>query len=329
MSSSRVRPRAREPLLLVVLGPTGSGKTALSLLLAERFGGEIVNCDSIAIYREFEVGTAKPSLADRGRVPHHLFDALAPTEPSTAGDYARRARAVLTEIRRRGRLPIVVGGTGLYLRALLAGLFAGPPRSQELRARLRREAAARPAGYLHRLLRKLDPSAAARIHANDSAKLIRAVEVCLAARRPMSELLRGGRAPLTGFRILRIGLDPERSALYARLNLRAAHMFSAGLVEETRALREKYSGSALPLAALGYKQASQLLRGELTREQAIAAAQQAHRNYAKRQMTWFRGEPDVHWLKGFGDDAEVQKKATALVRSAEKKATRPATRRKA
>ncbi len=305
----------QEPVAIVILGPTGSGKTALSLALAERFSGEIVNCDSVAIYREFEIGTAKPSKHDRARVPHHLFDIAAPTEEFTAGEYSRRAREVLAEIAERKKLPIIVGGTGLYLRALLDGLFAGPPRSEELRARLRADAQDKDKGpqHLHQMLARLDPGAAGQIHKNDVPKLIRAIEVALTAGRPMTELWQAGREPLRGFRILRLGLDPERNALYARLNQRAAQMFERGLVEETKALLEKYGEAARPLASLGYKQAMQLLRGESDRKLAIWAAQQSHRNYAKRQLTWFRREPDVCWLKGFGDDAAITEQAVELV----------------
>src|SRR5437868_10251200 len=233
-------PASREPLLIAIVGPTGAGKTTLSLALAERFGGEIVSCDSVAIYREFQIGTAKPSPAELARAPHHLLEVLAPTEASTAGDYARRARAVLDGIKQRGRLPILVGGTGLYLRALLEGLFAGPPRSDELRERLRAAAELNGPDHLHELLARLDPQAAEKIHASDHSKLIRAIEVCLATRSKMTELWEKGRDPLTGFRILRIGLDPDRAALYQRINERAAEMFNRGLVRETKALREKY-----------------------------------------------------------------------------------------
>ncbi|MGH9501607.1 MAG: tRNA (adenosine(37)-N6)-dimethylallyltransferase MiaA [Terriglobales bacterium] len=295
-----------EPLLLAVLGPTGSGKTALSLALAERFHGEIVNCDSVAMYREFEIGTAKPNAAERARVPHHLFDFVDPTSHITAGEYNRRAREVLNQIRSRDALPIVVGGTGLYLRALLEGLFAGPQRSEEVRARLRERAAEKPTSYLHRILDRLDPAAAAKIHANDIPKLLRAIEVCLASRTKMSEMWKQGREPLEGFRIVRLGLDPERCALYDRINRRALRMFDAGLVEETRSLLEKYGPTAPPLTALGYKQAVSLIHGEIDCKSALQMAQQAHRNYAKRQMTWFRREPDVIWTSGFGDDLRVQ-----------------------
>jgi tRNA dimethylallyltransferase len=302
-----------EPLLVVVLGPTASGKTVLSLALAERFQGEIVNCDSVAMYREFDLGTAKPTASERARAPHHLVDCVAPTSHITAGEYARQARQVLDEIKVRGHLPILVGGTGLYLRALLEGLFPGPQRSEELRERLRQLAEGRGSNYLHHILRRLDRAAAERIHAHDVPKLIRAIEVCLASREKMTELWQRGRDPLRGFRILRLGLDPDRQALYERINRRAKQMFDAGLAEETQRLVEKYGDAVGPLSALGYKQALQFLHGDLTREQALQAAQQAHRNYAKRQMTWFRREPEVHWLRGFGDEAQVQHEAVTRI----------------
>ena len=298
-----------EPLLVVVLGPTASGKTALSFAIARRFCGEIVNCDSVAMNREFEIGTAKPSAEERAEVAHHLLDYVDPNAHVTAGEYARQARQVLGEIAQRRHLPIVSGGTGLYLRALLEGLFPGPQRSEELRERLRERARRRGAEYLHRILQRLDSSTAERIHANDVPKVIRAIEVCLASRQPMSELLRQGREPLRGFRILRLGLNPERGALYERIDERAAKMFQDGLIEETRNLIDKYGEGARPLTSLGYKQAVQFLRGEMDRESAIRAAQQAHRNYAKRQMTWFRREPNVHWLAGLGDDPGIQVEA--------------------
>jgi len=301
------------PLLLVILGPTASGKSALAVELAQQFAGEVVSCDSVALYRHFEAGTAKPSHEQRRLVPHHLLDIAEPDQPFTAGEYARQARAVIREITGRSHLPIVVGGTGLYLRALLEGLFPGPQRSEELRERLRSRAAEHSSQYLHRILTRLDPETASKIHANDLPKLVRAIEVCLAARAPMSELWKErGRDALQGFRILRLGLNPPREKLYDRINARALKMFEAGLIEETTSLLDRFP-SAAPLNALGYKQAVQLLRGEITGKQAITAVQQGHRNYAKRQMTWFRREPDVLWLEGFGDDLTISRRAAELV----------------
>lgn len=302
-----------DPLLVVLLGPTSSAKTSLSIAVAERFRGEIVNCDSVAMYREFEIGTAKPTVTERAQVPHHLFDFVEPSGYINAGEYSHLARKVLGEIRERGNLPIVVGGTGLYLRALLDGLFSGPRRSEPLRDKLRQRAECRGSAYLHSVLSRLDPKTAEKIHANDTPKLIRAIEVCLTSRQKMSELWQKGRDPLTGFRVLRLGLDPPRHELYDRINQRAERMFDAGLVDETRRLLDKYGGKATPLTALGYRQAVQLIRGEIDYSTAIQATQQAHRNYAKRQMTWFRREPDVLWLRGFGDDERIQDDAVALI----------------
>ncbi len=309
-ASSRPLDEIRDPLVVLLLGPTGSGKTALSLSLAERFNGEIVSCDSVAVYRGMDLGSAKPTAAERARAPHHLIDVANPDEPFTAGAYSRRAREALREIAARGRLPIVTGGTGLYLRALTEGLFAGPERQDELRERLREAAEKRGSLWLHRMLARLDAARAESIHANDTPKLIRAIEVCLAARRPMSEVL--ARDPLTGFRLLRIGLNPPRAALYERINQRCAAMFAAGLVEETRGLLAQH-GPVKALDALGYRQALAVVRGEMSEEAAIAAAQQGHRNYAKRQMTWFRREPEVRWIAGFGDAAETVQAAISVI----------------
>ena len=310
-----------EPLapLLIVAGPTASGKTALALALAQQFSGEIVSCDSVAVYRGMEIGTAKPTLAERASVPHHLIDVFPPDAPCTAGDYSRLAREAIRGIAKRDRLPIVCGGTGLYLRALVDGLFPAPPRHEPLRVRLRNLAQLRGPAHLHRILARLDPAAARLIHANDAPKLIRAIEVTLAARQPITrQWQQQPHDPLTGFRILRLGLNPPRAELYARINRRAAQMFNpptqgGGLVEETAHLLAQYGPDCRPLTSLGYAQAAALLRGELTGDQAIAAAQQGHRNYAKRQLTWFRKDPALHWLPGFGSDQEVIQQASALV----------------
>ena len=299
-----------DPLAVLLLGPTGSGKTTLSLALGQRFGGEIVSCDSVAVYRGMDLGTAKPSAEDRARLPHHLIDVTEPNQPFTAGEYSRQARAALRDICRRGKVPIVTGGTGLYLRALTDGLFAGPARQLELRARLERSRQRRSVLWLHRLLTRLDPTSASRIHANDTPKLVRAIEVCLTARKPLSEVQT--RDPLSGFRLLRIGLNPPRQQLYARLNLRAEAMFASGLIDETRGLLERF-GPVQALDSLGYRQARAVLAGTLTLEAAVEATRQGHRNYAKRQLTWFRREPDVHWIEGFGNDAETIRAASELV----------------
>ena len=302
-----------DPLLVVILGPTGGGKTSLSLELATRFHGEIVNCDSVAMYREFRIGTAKPTPQEQSRAPHHLFDVIDPKSYTTAGEYARQAREVIREISTRRALPIVVGGTGLYLRALIDGLFPGPARSEMLREKLRVRASEKGTQHLHRILQRLDDASAARIRANDVPKVIRAIEVCLIARKPMSDQWERGRDSLAGFRILRIGLNPDRKQLYDRINERVHRMFDAGLVEETENLLQKYGETARPLSSIGYKQVAQLIKEEFDREGAIRHVQQAHRNYAKRQMTWFRRESEVKWIAGFGDQAEVIEQAISLI----------------
>lgn len=299
--------------LVVVVGATASGKSSLAIRLAEEFDGEIVSCDSVAVYREMEIGTAKPSFEERRQVPHHLIDVAWPDEACTAGDYSRLAREALRGIAEREKLPIVAGGTGLYLRALIDGLFPGPGRQPELREKLRGKAAERGAGYLHRVLARLDGAAAKAIHSNDVPKVIRAIEVSLAAKEPLTEQWQKGRDALTGYRILRLGLDPPRERLYERINKRAAEMFDRGLVEETERLVGRYGFECRPLGSLGYAEAVAEIRGESTREEAVSRAQQGHRNYAKRQGTWFRREVGVHWLKGCGGDDEVVAEAKDLV----------------
>jgi tRNA dimethylallyltransferase len=303
--------------LIVLAGPTASGKTALALRIAEQFNGEIVSCDSVAVYRGMEIGTAKPTLEERELVPHHMIDVAWPDEQVTAGDYSRLAREALAGIVERGRLPIVAGGTGLYLRALIDGLFPAPPSRPELRERLRKRAAKRGPEHLHRILARLDRAAATAIHANDLPKVIRAIEVSLASqdasRKPMTEQWQRGRDRLEGYRILRLGLNPVRERLYERINQRAAAMFDRGLIEETTQLIERYGRECRALGSLGYAQAAAVLAGAMTREEAVSVAQQGHRNYAKRQLTWFRREAEMHWLNGFGGDEDVVNEATHLI----------------
>lgn len=298
------------PPLVAIVGPTASGKSFLAVWLAQRLGGEVVACDSTQLYRGFDIGTAKPAIAERAGAPHHLIDVLTADQNSTAGSYRQIAVAALEEIRGRGRLPILTVGTGLYLRALLEGLAEVPERSEELRERLRLSAKEHAPGYLHRALKRLDPAAAAKIAAADEQKLIRAIEVCLLAKKPLSQVHQTGRKPLTGWRVVKLGLLPQRELLYKRIHERTESMLAHGWVEEVRAL---VSGgvpeTAKPFDFIGYRELRSVVRGDTTLEQARGAIQQATRRYAKRQLTWFRKEPAVHWLAGFGDDAAIQREA--------------------
>jgi tRNA dimethylallyltransferase len=304
---------AADQPLIVLVGPTASGKTSLALQLAEAFNGEIVSCDSVAVYREMEIGTAKPTREERALIQHHMIDIAAPGEACTAGDYSRQAREALTGITERGHLPIVTGGTGLYLRALIDGLFPAPSQKPGQRERLRTLATSRGPAYLHRLLTRLDAAAAAAIHPNDVPKVVRAIEVSLAAEGPLTQQWQKGRNALTGYRTLRLGLNPPRERLYERINQRAAAMFDRGLIEETERLIARYGEDCRPLTSLGYAEATAVLKNELTREQAAARAQQGHRNYAKRQLTWFRRESNIHWLEGCGSDEDIAQQALQLV----------------
>jgi len=312
------------PPLLAIVGPTAAGKSALALALAERWNGEIVNYDSVQLYRGFDIGAGKVPPSERRGVPHHLLDVAEPDQVFTAGDYRREALRALESIRERRRLPVLAGGTGLYLRALLLGLFEGPRRSESLRARLKAmaerhrrridrscrgsEGGQNGGEFLHRLLRRLDPAAAARIHARDQQKILRAIEVCLLARQPMYGMLERGRTGLHGFNVIKIGLSPDRARLRERIDRRVERMFAAGLLDEARRAIELPDGPRLkPLEALGYRQACAVLRGEITREDAVRETQAATRQYAKRQITWFRRETGVTWFAGFGDDPDIQR----------------------
>jgi tRNA dimethylallyltransferase len=301
--------------LVAIVGPTASGKSALGVWLAEQLGGEVVACDSTQLYRGFDIGTAKPTPAERRGVPHHLIDVLSPLEVATAGGYRQMAAAVLQELRHRDRLPIFTVGTGLYLRALLEGLAEVPQRSEDLRERLRGSAAGHLPGHLHRMLARLDPEAARKISPADAQKLIRAIEVCLLARKPLSEVHRQGRAPLQGWRALKIGLTPSREALHPRIHARTDAMLAAGWLDEVRALlKSGMLEDAKPFDFIGYRELRSVLSGSLTMDEARGAIHQATRRYAKRQLTWFRREHGVHWLTGFGDEPAIQAEALSWLK---------------
>lgn len=312
----------RELPLVIIVGPTASGKSKLAVWLSLQLGGEVVACDSTQLYRGFDIGTAKPSEEERRGVPHHLIDLLEPGEEATAGGFRERAIIVLEDLRKRQRLPIFTVGTGLYLRALLEGLADVPQRSESLRERLRTSALEHAPGHLHRILRRLDSVSAGKIAAADEQKLIRAVEVCLLAKKPLSEVHRSGRTPLEGWRAVKVGLQPERETLNERVHARTETMLASGWMEEVRRLVA--SGlweDAKPFDFIGYRELRAVLRGEMKLEAARVAIEQATRRYAKRQMTWFRREAGVRWLRGFGDDPKIQQEALNFVREELRQAT--------
>ncbi len=297
--------------LVAVCGPTGSGKSALAIELARHFDGEIINCDSMQVYRGFDVGTAKLPISERGGIQHCLIDVAEPAKGFTAGDFARLGRDALRDISDRGKLPILCGGTGFYLRALIDGLSPAPPRDESLRASLAAAEQRRP-GVLHRWLRRFDPAAAARIHANDSPKLIRAIEIrILSARHGSSSQPRDR---LEGYEVLKIGLFPPRQVLYASLDQRCEQMFDGGLLSEIRGLLDAgVPPSAKPFESLGYKEGLAFLNGTLTREAALEQMKRDTRRYAKRQITWFRHEPGIVRIEGFGTDRDAEDTAMRLV----------------
>jgi len=291
------------PRLIVILGPTASGKSTLAIHLAERFGGEVLACDSTQVYRHFDIGTGKVPREQQRGIPHHLVDIVEPHEVFTAGEYRRRATEVLEDVTKRGKQPIMTAGTGLYLRGLLEGLAEAPERSEELRARLRQHLNRFGPEYIHRLLRKLDPEAAAKIAPRDAQKAIRAIEIRVLSGERVTKLFRKGRVGLAGYAVTKIGLAPSRDALYTRIDLRVQQMLDAGWVAEVKRLMEMgISASAKPFSFLGYSHLRQHLEGGMELKAAIQEIQQTTRRYAKRQITWFRKESEVHWFQWIGDD---------------------------
>jgi tRNA dimethylallyltransferase len=303
--------------LLAIVGPTASGKSAMAVSLAERFGGEVVACDSTQVYRGFDIGTAKPTREERRGVPHHLVDLVDATELFTAAEYRRRALEILADLHHRGRLPIFTAGTGLYLRALLAGLSDAPARSSALRARLDASVARRGETHLHRLLKRVDPAAAERIFPQDRQKLVRALEIRFLAGKPLAEVYRAGRDSLAGYAPLKIGLNPPRALLYERIEKRVHTMLAQGWRAEVAALlastHASTDGTAKPFEFIGYREMREHIEKQKPLPETIAAIAQATRRYAKRQLTWFRKEPDVVWFAGFGDAPEVTEAVSARV----------------
>jgi tRNA dimethylallyltransferase len=284
--------------LIAIVGPTASGKSALALRLARERDGEIVSCDSQQVYRGLDIGTAKASPEERRAVPHHLIDVVDPDQEFSAAEFARRGRAALADITARRRLPVVAGGTGLYLRALLEGLFDGPSRDEETRRRLEDLADRFGDPRLHRLLSHRDPASAARIHPRDRVRIVRALEVLRVTGRPLSDHHREKPDPLTGYRTLVVGLDPDRAALRRVVEERTRRMIEGGLLDEVRGLLDRgYAPNLRPLQSIGYREAVAVVRGEMGPAEAERAIVTATMRFAKRQMTWFRHQADVTWFR--------------------------------
>jgi tRNA dimethylallyltransferase len=298
---------------IAVLGPTGSGKSRLGLALALQFQGEIVSCDALQIYRGMEIGTAKASPEERRSLPHHMLDLREPGQDFSAGDYQRLAREVLCQVRDRNRIPFVVGGTGLYFRALTQGFFEGPGRSEWLRARMRRIVHRRGPRCLHAALSNIDPAAAQRISPADSSRIIRAYEIYLVTGKTMTWWQQQPTDCLHGFRWLRLGISWPRQELYQRINQRVDEMFAAGFVAEVRTLFSRYPRECHAFKGIGYRQIADYLEGKCSLESAIEDTKMESRRYAKRQLTWFRSMGDLVWLEASPDWEALQKQAVQLV----------------
>ena len=290
--------------LVAVLGPTATGKSALALAVAERFDGEIVNCDSTAVYRGFDIGTDKIAAADRRGIPHHLIDIADPTDDYTAAQYARDAAAAIRDIHSRGRLPILAGGTGFYFRALTRGLFPGPGRDTELRARLESIAARRDVTFLHRMLGKVDPASALRIQPRDLKRLVRALEVFFVTGRPLTAHFAETASPIPDVEVVAIGLRLPAADISVRVTRRVDEQFDRGLLDEIRTLLARgIPEDARPFGGLVYRQAMEHLKGVRDEASTRALIAQENRRYARRQLIWFRKEPNLSWFDGPGESA--------------------------
>lgn len=286
-----------KPKLVIILGPTAVGKTALALEVAERLNGEIINADSQQVYRYMDIGTGKPSLPDRGRIPHHLIDIVNPDEEFNAAFFRRAATEAIQTIRARGRSAIVCGGTGLYLKALTQGLFEGPGQDPALRRTLENEIAELGLGTLYRRLMQIDPAVGSTIHPNDRQRIIRAVEVCQLTGRPLSGWQKAHAFRDDQYTVLKIGLNRDRAELYDLINGRSEAMVRIGLLEEVRRLVDLGYGLALrPLQSVGYRQMGEVLQGKTSLAEALAVMKQETRHLAKRQLTWFRRDSEIRWL---------------------------------
>ena len=302
------------PIVLAVLGPTASGKSALGLALAERYLGEIINCDSTAVYRGFDIGTDKLRPEDQRGIPHHLVDIVEPTEEYTAAQYARDAAGVIREILARGRLPILVGGTGFYYRALTRGLFPGPGRNAALRHRLEDIAERRDVVFLHRMLRRVDPASAERIQPRDLKRIVRALEVYLLTGRPLTAHFAETVSPIPDLNVLAIALRLPAAEISERVTRRVDHQFEGGLLDEIRSLLARgIPQEARPFGGLVYRQALEHLHAVRDEMSTRALVAQENRRYARRQLIWFRKEPNLTWFDGPGESPTTIRAVTRLI----------------
>ncbi len=284
--------------LVIIQGPTASGKSELAVRLAEACGGEVVNADSMQVYRRMDIGTAKPSPELVARVPHHLYDIVDPDVNFTAADYRREAGRVITEIHGRGKHPILVGGTGLYIRTLIGGLAPSPGGDDAIRAELEEDARREGVAVLHDRLARVDPAAAARLHPNDRVRIVRALEVFLMTGKPLSEFQEEHRFADEPYDCLKFGISVERDVLYRRINERVDRMFAEGFVEEVSGLlKAGYSPDLKAMGAIGYKEVCAYLAGTCSLNEAREFVQRNTRRYAKRQLTWFRKDPAIMWVE--------------------------------
>ena len=302
------------PVAVAILGPTATGKSALALAVAERHGGEIINCDSTAVYRGFDIGTDKIALADRRGVPHHLIDIADPAGEYTAAQYARDAAAAIRDIHARGRLPVLAGGTGFYFRALTRGLFPGPGKDAALRRRLEAIAERRDVTFLHRLLKKVDPDSALRIQPRDLKRLVRALEVFFLTGRPLTAHFADTASPIPGVDVLAIGLRLPPDQIAARVTRRVDEQFERGLIDEIRGLLARgIPETARPFGGLVYRQAMEFLHGVRDEAATRALIAQENRRYARRQLIWFRKEPTLTWFDGPGESATTVDSVQQLI----------------
>ena len=308
--------RSESPLLVAVVGPTATGKSKLAIEVAKRFSGEVVSCDSTAVYKGFDIGTDKLSISERQGVPHHLIDVIDGACSYSAAQYARDATAAINAITERGRLPIVAGGSGLYYRALTRGLFDGPGRDEQIRTRLVRIATKRGIEYLHRLIERVDPVSARRIHQRDEKRLIRALEVYYLTGRPLTEHFNSTRSPIESYAVITLGLHLPLEEISRRVRDRVNEQFQRGIIDEIKSLlNDGLPRDAHPFGGLVYRQVLEHLDGVRDESATRELIAQENRRYARRQLIWFRKEPNLHWINVAGEHPDALQQAVTVLQA--------------